>query len=152
MLPLGMSASEAQKVFSSPCPSLSPTGLSLAGPRPAQRCPAPTNTPLKSSPSAATLLWPAALLSPKEPVTACGSATSSWRTLSRLFTRLHFTRGTQTSLCPGFNVQLRQAEATATQRIWGCLSCTPCGSQGTGGQTRHQSPASFTTGGDIASG
>lgn len=128
MLPLGMSPSEAQKVSSSPCPSLTSTGLSRAAPGAAQRLPALANAPLKSSPLVATLLRPAALPSPKYPVTACGLATSSWRTLTCLFTHLHFARGRQTSLCPGFGTQLRQAEETATQGIWGCLSCTPHGS------------------------
>lgn len=99
-------------------------GIILGCPGPAQRHPALANTPLKSSPSVATWLRPAALPSPKQP----GSATSSWKTLSRLFTHLHFARDIQMSLRPGFSVQLRQAEATATQRIWGCLSCTPHGS------------------------
>lgn len=124
MLPLGASASEAQKVSSSPYPSLTPMGLPQAAPGPAQHCPAPANAPLKSSPPVVIWLWPAALPSPKQP----GSATSSQRTLLRLFTHLHFAKGMQMSLCPGFSMQLRQAEATATQRIWACLSYAPRGS------------------------
>lgn len=123
MLPLGTSASEAQKVSSSPYPSLTPMGLSQAAPGPAQRCPALANAPGTSSPPVVMWLWPAALPSPKQP----GSATSS-RGHLRLFTHLPFARGVQMSLRPGFSRQLRQAEATATQRIWGCLSCAPRGS------------------------